>query len=106
MHDAVTLLPGLVVVLALWLIGSFRLGPRTAIALALLYGAAAALVGGLLHVWLFALWQLDVQPFARYVSPITEETTKALFVSLLIVRRRIGFLVDAAVLGFAVGTGF
>lgn len=106
MHDAVTLLPGLVFLVALWLMDSFKLVGRTSIALALLYGAAAALVCGVLHAWLLEVLQLDVQSFARYVAPLTEETVKALFVSLLIVRRRIGFLVDAAVLGFAVGTGF
>lgn len=106
MHDAVTLLPGLVFLFALWLMDSFKLVRRTSIALALLYGAAAALFCGVLHAFLIALLQIDLQPFARYVSPLTEETSKALFVSLLIVRRRIGFLVDAAVLGFAVGTGF
>jgi RsiW-degrading membrane proteinase PrsW (M82 family) len=106
MHNAVTLLPGLVFLLALWLMDSFKLVRRTSIALALLYGAAAALFCGVLHAWLIVVLQLDLQPFARYVSPLTEETSKAVFVSLLIVRRRIGFLVDAAVLGFAVGTGF
>jgi len=106
MHDAVALLPGLVFLLALWLMDSFKLVQRTSIALALVYGAAAALLCGMLHAWLFVRLQLDLQPFARYVSPVTEETAKAVFVSLLIVRRRIGFLVDAAVLGFAVGTGF
>ena len=40
----------------------------------------------------------------RYVSPLTEETTKALFVALLIARRRIGFLVDAAVVRQALET--
>ena len=106
MHNAVTLLPGLVFLIALWLMDSFKLVRWTSIALALLYGAAAALFCGLLHAWLIVVLQLDLQPFARYVSPLTEETSKAVFVSLLIVRRRIGFLVDAAVLGFAVGTGF
>jgi hypothetical protein len=35
-----------------------------------------------------------------------EETSKAAFIAYLLVRRRIGFPVDAAVLGFAVGCGF
>ena len=41
-----------------------------------------------------------------YVAPLTEETLKAAFVAFLIARRRVGFLVDAAVQGFAVGAGF
>ncbi len=106
MHNAVTLLPGLVFLLALWLMDSFKLVRRTSIAVGLAYGALAAVVCGVLHGWLIDVLGLDVQSFARYVSPLTEETAKASFVALLIVRRRIGFLVDAAVLGFAVGTGF
>ena len=44
--------------------------------------------------------------FSRYVAPVTEETVKAAFILALIARRRVGFLVDAAVQGFAVGAGF
>ena len=42
----------------------------------------------------------------RYVAPLVEETTKALFVVFLITSRRTGFMVDAAIYGFAVGAGF
>src|SRR4029450_12099079 len=42
----------------------------------------------------------------RYVAPVTEETAKALLIAVLISSARVGFLVDAAVQGFAVGTGF
>ena len=44
--------------------------------------------------------------FSRYLAPLTEETLKAVFLVILIARRRVGFPVDAAVHGFAVGTGF
>jgi hypothetical protein len=49
---------------------------------------------------------MDVHVFVRYVSPLTEEAVKALFIAFVLWQRRVGFLVDAAVLGFAVGTGF
>jgi len=44
--------------------------------------------------------------FSRYVAPVTEELLKGLVVVALVRSNRIGFLVDAAILGFAVGTGF
>jgi hypothetical protein len=44
--------------------------------------------------------------FSRYVAPLTEELLKALVVVALVRMHRIGFLVDAAIFGFAVGTGF
>jgi RsiW-degrading membrane proteinase PrsW (M82 family) len=105
-HQLITLLPALVFLVALWLLDSFKLVRRTSIAVALAYGAVAALGCEALHGWLVTVLGLDMPSFSRYVSPLTEETAKALFVAWLIVRRRIGFLVDAAVLGFAVGTGF
>ena len=42
----------------------------------------------------------------RYAAPVTEETLKAVFIVVMLRRRRVGFLVDGAILGFAVGTGF
>jgi hypothetical protein len=85
---------------------SFRLVRPLSISLALLYGAVAALGCEALHGWLMPLAGLDPTTFSRYVAPLTEEAAKAAFVGYLIARGRVGFLVDAAVQGFAIGTGF
>jgi hypothetical protein len=47
-----------------------------------------------------------VPTFTRYVGPIAEELLKAIVIVVLVRTHRIGFLVDAAIFGFAVGTGF
>ncbi|ANP46792.1 PrsW family glutamic-type intramembrane protease [Candidatus Viadribacter manganicus] len=44
--------------------------------------------------------------FTRYISPIIEETLKAAPIVYLFARNRVGFKVDAAIAGFAVGAGF
>jgi hypothetical protein len=44
--------------------------------------------------------------YARWVSPWLEESLKAALIVYLIQTRRVGMLVDAAIYGFAVGTGF
>ena len=106
MHALIALAPGLVFLAALWFMDTFRLVRASSIANALLYGAAVALGCEALHLWLMPASGLEPQVFSRYVAPVTEETAKALFVAVLIARGRVGFLVDAAVLGFAVGTGF
>ena len=106
MRQVIALAPGLVFLAALWFMDTFRLVRPSSIAVALLYGAAAALGCESLHLWLMPAVDLGPQSFSRYVAPLTEESAKALFVIVLIGRGRIGFLVDAAVLGFAVGTGF
>jgi len=42
----------------------------------------------------------------RVIAPVVEELLKLLFVVYAIRGRRVGFPVDAAIVGFAVGTGF
>ncbi len=44
--------------------------------------------------------------YTRYAGPLVEEFGKALVIVVLMRTHRIGFLVDAAIFGFAVGTGF
>jgi RsiW-degrading membrane proteinase PrsW (M82 family) len=106
MHLLIALAPALIFLAALWFMDTFRLVRPSSIVVALLYGAAAALGCEALHEWLMPATGLNAQAFSRYIAPLTEETVKAIFVIVLIARGRIGFLVDAAVLGFAVGTGF
>jgi protease PrsW len=85
---------------------SFKLLRARAIVEALLAGAAAALVAGHLHGLLLDVWHVPATEFSRYVAPVTEEMLKGAFVVWLIRRGRVGFLVDAAILGFAVGAAF
>jgi hypothetical protein len=72
---------------------------------AVAYGGLSALAIILLHAWL-PLERLSSDVVNRYVAPVTEETAKALLIAALVLTHRIGFLVDALVAGFAVGTGF
>ena len=45
-------------------------------------------------------------PYSRWISPWLEESLKAALIVYLIRTRRVGMLVDAAIYGFAIGTGF
>jgi protease PrsW len=103
---AAALLPVVVFLVALQLMDSFKLVRPRGVLVALGAGVVAALLCLELHEWLMPASRISDQAFIRYVSPLTEEATKALFIVALVARRRVGFLVDAAVLGFAVGTGF
>ncbi len=79
--------------------------PRQAL-LAVAAGGAAALACRYLHLALIPRLDLGLDQFSRYVAPLTEETAKSIYLVVLIRGRRIGFLVDAAIYGFAVGAGF
>ena len=98
--------PVTVFLLLLVLMDSFKLARPSAIAKAIGWGVVAALVCDGLYRVLAPALPLSAAAFSRYVAPLTEETAKAAFIVYLIRRRRIGFPVDAAQLGFAVGTGF
>lgn len=102
----VALLPVSAFLLLLLLFDSFKLVSTGLLVRALLAGAAGALVAHASHRYLLdaGLIRPDVLP--RYVSPVVEETLKALFLIYPLRKRYIGFLVDAAIIGFAVGTGF
>jgi RsiW-degrading membrane proteinase PrsW (M82 family) len=103
---AVALLPVVAFLAALVLADSFKLVPASMLIRSLVAGAAAALAALALHHWLFSVTSLSAAQFSRYVAPVTEETLKA-FVLLYPLRRgKIGFAVDAAIVGFAIGAGF
>ena len=106
LNTIVALLPVLLFLVALVLMDSFKLARPVTIAGALVSGAVAALVCDFGYDGLIRLLAVSPTAYTRYVAPVTEETAKALFIVYLITRRRIGFPVDAAQLGFAVGAGF
>ena len=69
-------------------------------------GAVIAAVCYAINADVRAMLGVDAMTFARYVAPVIEELLKAAVVVALIRTHRIGFPVDAAICGFAVGTGF
>lgn len=103
---AVSVLPVFVFLGSLVLIDSYKLVALRAVLFAVVAGAVAGVVGYGVNVWLRAALGMDVTSYSRYVSPAIEETLKAAYLAYLMWRNRIGFVVDAAILGFGIGTGF
>jgi RsiW-degrading membrane proteinase PrsW (M82 family) len=70
--------------------------------------AGAAIAGASYGINGELLDRLDIEfiTYTRYVAPPMEELLKAAVLVALIRGHRIGFLVDAAIVGFATGTGF
>lgn len=106
LNIAAALLPVLVFLVTLLLMDSFKLVPLRAVLVSLTAGAAAAVVALGIEWWLVSSGLLTHWTLARYVSPVIEEGLKAIFVVIMLRARRLGFLVDAALVGFAVGAGF
>ena len=106
MNILVALVPVLLLLVLLQLMDSFKLVRFRSVAIAIGAGALAAIACLLLHDTILSRADIEARLFMRYVAPVTEELCKAAFIVLLLWRNRVGFLVDAAVQGFAVGTGF
>ena len=106
MNIFIALSPVVAFLVLLQLMDSFRLVTIRTVLATIAFGAVVAILWMPLHTWLLATAGVDLKYFTRYVAPITEELGKASVILVLFWRRRIGFLVDAAVLGFAVGAGF
>jgi RsiW-degrading membrane proteinase PrsW (M82 family) len=106
LRAAVGLLPVCCFLVALLALDSFKLVRLRMVALVIALGAASALLSYVVNVAMLRGLGLDLAIYARSVGPLFEEIAKGLVVIVLLRTHRIGFLVDAAILGFAVGTGF
>jgi RsiW-degrading membrane proteinase PrsW (M82 family) len=102
----VGLLPVLTFLAGLLYLDSYKLVKLRFVIAVVGCGAALAAVSYLVNTRVLGGADIDFRFFTRYVSPVTEEFLKALVIVTLVRAHRIGFLVDAAIAGFAVGTGF
>src|SRR5438874_7773312 len=91
---------------ALVALDSYKLVSLKRVLAVLVAGAAMAGVAYEINATLLETTDIGFVAFTRYVAPPVEEALKAAIVVLLVRTHRIGFLVDAAIVGFAAGTGF
>lgn len=100
------LAPVLCLLALLMLMDSFKLVPVRFVTQALAAGATAALAALGLHLLMIDGFGVPIPVVSRVTAPIVEEIFKLGFVVYAVQFRRVGFPVDAAIVGFAVGTGF
>lgn len=106
MHYVVSLLPVTIFLFGLYLFDSFKLVRKTLLLICLLWGVVSAGLAFYINTAVAGGLAFEFDHFSRYVSPLTEELLKALILFFLVSRRKIGFMVDGLIYGFAVGTGF
>lgn len=102
----VALLPTLAFLFLLDRLDSFRLVSLHASLIALGAGALLAVLAYFLNAAVMDLLDASIGPYMRFGAPVVEEALKAGVMIALFMRARIGFLIDAAIIGFALGTGF
>lgn len=102
----VALLPVLTFLLLLVYLDSYRLVKLRLVVILIVSGSLVAVTCYWINGQLLGLLHMDLAHYSRWVAPVVEEGSKALVIVYLFRSHRIGFLVDSAILGFAVGAGF
>lgn len=103
---ALSFFPVTIFLCALLYLDSYKLVRLRTIVVLIALGGAAAAISYFMNSTLSTALSLEPKLLARYVAPVIEEVAKMLPLLLLLRARRIGFLVDASIFGFAIGTGF
>jgi RsiW-degrading membrane proteinase PrsW (M82 family) len=106
--------PVFIFLFALVILDSFKLLKFQSILSVIFFGGVIALICSILNQWLSSIldqWLMNEyvtnnNGYSRYVAPLVEETAKAILVIILIRTKKVGFVVDSAIFGFAVGAGF
>jgi len=91
---------------ALVFLDSYKLVKLRHVVAMVVLGMGGAGIAYLVNGYVLASWEIDFTAYTRYVAPFIEELLKGLLIVALVRTHRVGFLVDAAIFGFAVGTGF
>lgn len=85
---------------------TFKLVRFREVGLTILTGCIAAGAAMVVNGSLIDLTGLTFVGYSRYIAPFIEEGLKAAYLAFLLRTNRVGFMVDAAIRGVAIGTGF
>lgn len=106
MKILVALLPVVLFLTVLFFMDSFRLVSKWLLMIALLWGFLVAGIAYFLNSWMMEAHGLEYETLTRYIAPVSEEILKSLLIIGFIIKRKVGFTMDAIIYGFAIGAGF
>lgn len=90
----------------LFLLDSFKLVKIRLLILCLVWGILSAGLSYLVNSIVSENFNIGFDAFSRWVAPFIEELLKVMLIFFLLSRKQIGFMIDAAIYGFAIGAGF
>jgi RsiW-degrading membrane proteinase PrsW (M82 family) len=100
------LFPVLILLLTLVYLDSYKLVRLHFVVGLIFTGCLLAIAAYFINGFLLESLTIEFKLYSRYLAPLVEELLKGLIIVYLFRTNRIGFLVDGAIAGFAVGTGF
>ena len=102
----VALAPVLVFLVGFTLLDAFKLMDVRELAMLLIGGGLLAAISYLINWRALDDLPIGFTNYTKYEAPLVEEPLKAALMVWLFTRNRVGFMVDAAITGFAIGAGF
>jgi len=102
----ISLLPVSVFLTALIYSDSFKLIKTSLVIQTIFAGITAAVASYFINSYLLESLNIEHATYTMYIAPLIEETLKASFIIYLLAKQKVGFMVDAAIYGFAIGAGF
>jgi protease PrsW len=105
-QGSVSVFPVLLFLSALELIDTYKLLTLGRVLRSVAVGCGVAVICYGINTAVYSLGIASPSVWARSGAPVVEEVAKALYVAWLLRSNRVGFMVDTAVSGFAVGAGF
>lgn len=106
MKIGIGLLPVFLFLLAFIFFDSYKLVKPRSVLQTLLWGIVAGLICFGINTFLRSRFSIELSVHSRYIAPFIEEGIKAIWIVFLIRSKKIGFMVDGAIYGFAIGAGF
>jgi len=105
-QGGLSLLPVVLFLFALELIDTYKLLALRRVLRSVVIGCGVALLCYGINTAIYKSGIVSPQVWARSGAPVIEEVAKAFYVIWLLRSNRVGFMVDTAISGFAVGAGF
>lgn len=106
MQVLISISPVLLFLVFLFLLDSFKLVLKKLLFFSVLWGIFSALFAYLANTYVIEKVNLPFEIVSNYWAPAIEEIIKSLLIFFLIYKKRVGFMIDAAIYGFAIGAGF
>jgi RsiW-degrading membrane proteinase PrsW (M82 family) len=106
MNSIFALLPVFLFLFFLFFLDSFKLVVKKQLLLCIVWGIASATLAYFINTFTLNHLQIGFDILSKYISPLVEELLKFAVIFVLITKKRVGFMIDAAIYGFAAGAGF
>lgn len=106
MYILISFLPVILFLLYLIYMDSFKIIKLNLVLINIFWGLSAAALSYFISYIFAELLKVNSNHYVNFYAPLIEETIKASYIIFLFRFNKIGFLIDAAIIGFAVGSGF